>query len=242
MPPDAVVVLPTYNEIDNLADVVGQIRATGTDVLVVDDGSPDGTGDLADHLAGADAGISVLHRPMREGLGRAYAAGFAAALAMHAPIICQMDADLSHDPAALPSLVGAIRAGRDVAIGSRYVPGGATVGWSTPRRMLSRGGNWYARRLLRLKTRDATSGFRAYRTDVLVRLQADTCDATGYAFQVEMTYRAEGLGVDVVEIPIQFVERRHGASKMTARIALEAMWLVTRWGVGRLVRRLRSGP
>jgi dolichol-phosphate mannosyltransferase len=207
---------------------------------VVDDASPDGTGRLADRLAGEDTGISVLHRMRREGLGRAYAAGFAAALAMDAPIICQMDADLSHDPEALPALVTAIRDGRDIAIGSRYVPGGATVGWSTPRRLLSRGGNWYARRALGLTTRDATSGFRAYRTDVLARLRAETCDAAGYAFQVEMTDRAEALGADIVEVPIHFVERRSGHSKMTGLVALEAMWLVTRWGVARVIRQLRS--
>jgi len=238
VPPDVVVVVPTYNEAGNLAAVIGGVRTIGAEVLVVDDGSPDGTGDIADELAASDVGVHVMHRTMREGLGPAYAAGFAAALATGAGVVCQMDADGSHDPAVLPLLLTALEDGHDVAIGSRYVPGGGTVGWSSWRRLLSRGGNWYARRLLGLNVHDATSGYRAYRAAALAQLDSASCEAAGYAFQVEMTYRTETIGFDAVEVPIQFVDRQTGTSKMTARIAVEAMWLVTRWGVRRL--RLRS--
>lgn len=237
---DVLVVVPTYNEAPTLERVVAGIVAQGFGVLVVDDASPDGTGDLADRLAQSDPGISVIHRPVRRGLGPAYAEGFAAAIDSGAAIVCQMDADLSHDAASLSALIAAIRSGHDVAVGSRYVAGGATVGWSLLRRLLSRGGNLFARLALGLGVHDATSGFRAYRVEALQQLDPATCEAAGYAFQVEMTYRAEHLGLRVVEIPIRFVEREAGASKMTAGIAIEAMRLVSRWGLQRIRRRLRS--
>lgn len=241
MPPDVLVVIPTYEEVANVARVVRAVRAQGVEVLVVDDGSPDGTGAAADAVAAADPGTAVLHRAARRGLGNAYGAGFGAALATGAPIICQMDADLSHDPGALGGLVAAVRDGADVAIGSRYVRGGAIGGWSILRRLVSLAGNVYARLVLGLPVRDATSGFRAHRSDALRRLDAPTCEAAGYAFQVEMTYRAVTRGMRVVEVPITFVERQAGVSKMTPGVALEAARLVTRWGLERIWRRLRSG-
>jgi dolichol-phosphate mannosyltransferase len=219
---------------------VGLIRDAGMGVLIVDDASPDGTGGRADQLAAADQAVSTLHRPAREGLGPAYAAGFEAVGALRPRVICQMDADLSHDPADLRRLVAAVDDGADVAIGSRYVPGGRIAGWSPLRRMISRGGNLYVRVLLGVRTRDATSGFRAYRPKALERLEAVTCEAAGYAFQVEMTYRAERAGMQVVEVPICFTERRFGRSKMTAAIAFEAFLLISRWGWRRLTGRLRS--
>jgi len=240
VPPEVLVVLPTYEEAPNIDRVVRRVRATGADVLVVDDASPDGTGRCADELASLDPGVRVVHRPRREGLGRAYATGFAVALGTGATFVCEMDADLSHDPAALAGLVAEVSAGADVAIGSRYVPGGATPGWSAVRRLMSRSANRYARWALGLPVRDATSGFRAYRAEALRLLDPATCQAAGYAFQVEMTYRAARSGLRIVEVPISFVEREAGVSKMGPAIALEAALLITRWGLARLGRRLRS--
>jgi dolichol-phosphate mannosyltransferase len=241
VPPDVLVVIPTYDEAANVARVVRAVRDRGVAVLVVDDDSPDGTGALADALATADPAVAVLHRPVRQGLGRAYADGFTTALATGASIICQMDADLSHDPAELEGLITAVRGGADVAIGSRYAPGGAVGGWSLMRRLVSHAGNFYARSALALPVRDATSGFRAHRADALRTLDAASCHAAGYAFQVEMTHRAVQGGLRVVEVPIHFSERRAGTSKMTPAIAIEAARLVTRWGLARIWRRLRSG-
>ncbi len=242
MRPDVLVVLPTYNESANLEAIVVAIRAQGASVLVVDDGSPDGTGELADVIAAADDGVEVLHRTTKEGLGPAYAAGFARALTVGAEVICEMDADFSHDPAALPALVSAIDAGAGLAIGSRYVPGGATEGWPFHRRWLSRGGNVYARALLGSSVRDMTAGFRAFRADVLAGLQPDRCEASGYGFQIEMAWRAGIAGVTITEVPITFRERVAGSSKMDFRIALEAIRLVTRWGWGRMRGRLPWRP
>ena len=242
MRPDVLVVLPTYNEADNLRSIVTAIRAEGPSVLVVDDGSPDGTGRLADELATEDEGVGVLHRTAKEGLGPAYAAGFARALASGAGVVCEMDADFSHDPGALPSLIRAVDEGAGLAIGSRYVPGGGSEGWPWHRRLLSRGGNIYARLALGAPLHDMTSGFRAFRADVLAALEPDTCEASGYGFQIEMAWRACLASVPIAEVPITFRERVAGASKMDTPIAVEAIRLVSKWGWGRIRGRLPWQP
>jgi len=234
-PAQVTVVLPTFNERENLEPIVRDVTRHGYRVLVVDDASPDGTGELADALAKEIPSVGVLHRIQKEGLGPAYAAGFRQAFSEGARIICEMDADFSHDPAALPSLVEAVDLRADLAIGSRYVEGGATPDWPLHRRLLSKGGNWYARRMLALPVGDATAGFRAYRARALMSLDAETCLASGYAFQVEMTLRAVNQGLRIVEVPITFRDRREGTSKMGAKIVVEAMWLVTQWGVRRRI-------
>lgn len=239
---DPLVVVPTYNERDNLATLIERVRELGYRVLVVDDGSPDGTGRVADELAGADPGVSVLHRPAKGGLGPAYAAGFGQAIASGAPIVCQMDADFSHDPGDLPRLVAAVEAGADLAIGSRYVPGGSTPDWSLGRRVLSAGGNRYARMMLGGRTRDMTAGYRAWDVAALGALNPATCHASGYAFQVEMAWRAARQGFTIAEVPIVFRDRRVGESKMDRAIVIEAMRLVTGWGIRRMARRLPSAP
>jgi len=230
-PAQVTVVLPTFNERENLGPIVRAVTRYGYRVLVVDDASPDGTGDLADDLAKEIPTVDVVHRTHKAGLGSAYAAGFRHAFSDGARIICEMDADFSHDPAALPSLVNAVELGADLAIGSRYIEGGAIPDWPLYRRLLSKGGNWYARRMLALPVADATAGFRAYRTRALISLEAETCLASGYAFQVEMTLRAVDQGLRIVEVPITFRDRREGTSKMGAVIVAEAMWLVTKWGI-----------
>ena len=232
-----LVIVPTYNERDNIRPIVSAVRAHGYDVLVVDDGSPDGTGEIADELAQADGGVHVVHRATKEGLGPAYAAGFAHGLAMGAEILCEMDADFSHDPVDLPRLVAAVRNGADLAIGSRYVEGGGTDGWPWHRIAISRGGNRYASMMLGLHVADATAGFRAFRDTTLRKVDPSTCEASGYGFQVEMAWRTEQAGLTVLEVPITFRDRRYGESKMSGRIAAEAMVLVTKWGFGRLFRK-----
>jgi len=234
------VVVPTYNERDNLPDLVTAIRARGYRVLIVDDASPDGTGELADELARSDPGVEVLHRPRKEGLGPAYAAGFDRVLSEGADVVVEMDADFSHDPADLPRLVAAIDAGADLAIGSRYVAGGATPDWPLLRRWISRGGNLYARAMLGIPIRDATAGFRAFTADALRSLPYRSARASGYGFQVEMAWRAVSRGMRIVEVPIVFRDRRVGQSKMGIGIVAEAMWLVTRWGISRIIGRLAS--
>ena len=231
------VIVPTYNEIESLEDAAAGVLAHGYRLLVVDDGSPDGTGRLADGLAREHPSITVLHRDQKRGLGTAYAEGFEMALDAGADILCEMDADLSHDSAVLPQLVAAVEAGADLAIGSRMVEGGSVSNWSLPRRMLSRWGNRYARAMLGVPTRDLTSGFRAFRAAALRRLDPGSCLANGYGFQIEMAWRAHRAGMTVTEVPFTFVERTHGKSKLSGRITLEAMWLVTRWGVERLLGR-----
>jgi dolichol-phosphate mannosyltransferase len=241
VPPDRVTVaIPTYNESENLPDISTAVTAHGYHLLVVDDSSPDGTGELADRLATEDPLISVLHRPNKEGLGPAYAAGFDKALADGAEVVIEMDADFSHDPADLPRLVKAIDDGADLAIGSRYVPGGSTPDWPVTRRLISKGGNLYARAMLGIPTRDATAGFRAYRAEALRALPYREAQASGYAFQVEMAMRAYETGLRVVEVPISFRDRTRGTSKMGTGIVMEAMRLVTVWGWQRAVRRVRS--
>lgn len=238
---DVLVVLPTFNEADNLEKIASAILARGPRLLIVDDGSPDGTGDIADRLA-EDERVDVLHRREKRGLGPAYAAGFAVGLTRGARILCEMDADFSHDPADLPRLVAAVDDGADLAIGSRYVPGGGVENWPLHRRALSRGGNLYANLMLGIHARDVTSGFRAFRADALRRLRPDECRSSGYAFQIEMAWRAERLGLEVTEIPITFRDREVGDSKMNMGIALEAVRLITGWGMRRAFGRLPSLP
>ena len=229
--PGAWLILPTYDEAENLERIVRmalpRLAETGPEhrILVVDDGSPDGTGAIADRLADELEPVSVLHRTRREGLGRAYLAGFAAALAGGADHLIEMDADLSHDPADLPRLVAA-PPDADLAIGSRYVRGGRIEGWGLGRRLLSRGGSWYAGRILDAPVRDLTGGFKCFRRATVEAIGLDRVRANGYAFQIELTHRALRAGCTVVEVPIVFRERDAGASKMTAGIALEAVWRV----------------
>lgn len=236
MPAEVLVVVPTYNEAENVALIATAVRDLGYGLLIVDDGSPDGTGDLSDTIATDDPGVSVLHRSSKQGLGPAYAAGFAKGLSQGAEILCQMDADFSHDPNDLPRLIAAVEQGADLAIGSRYVPGGGVENWPWHRRFLSRGGNLYARLMLGTRINDMTAGFRAFSADALAKLDFASCEASGYGFQVEMAWNAAASGLDVREVPILFRDRTRGTSKMGATIAIEAMWLVTKWGLSRLLR------
>jgi dolichol-phosphate mannosyltransferase len=229
--PGAWLILPTFNEAENVEAVVRaaleQLATTGREhtVLVVDDGSPDGTGELADRLAEEHDSVRVLHRAQKQGLGRAYLAGFDLALAEGAELVLEMDADFSHDPADLPRLIAAAD-DADLVLGSRYVPGGGVENWGALRRLLSRAGSVYARALLRVPVRDLTGGFKCFNRRVLEAIDLTGVHADGYGFQIELTYRALQAGFSVREIPIRFRERREGHSKMTARIALEAVWKV----------------
>ncbi|MDA8236804.1 MAG: polyprenol monophosphomannose synthase [Chloroflexi bacterium] len=230
----AWVVLPTYNEAENLEPIAGAILAAlpGARLLVVDDGSPDGTGAIADRLAAADPRVAVLHRSAKAGLGRAYLAGFRVALDGGAGAVVQMDADWSHDPAALPGLLALLDAGTaDLVIGSRYVAGGGVVDWGVLRRIVSRGGSLFARIVLGLPAHDLTGGFKAWRAATLAGVDFAGVHAGGYVFQVEMTYRADRLGARVREVPITFRDRRVGQSKMSRRIIAEALLVVLqlRW-------------
>lgn len=238
MPTDTVtVVVPTYNERENLPHLAAAVLLHGYSLLIVDDGSPDGTGDIADEIAADVPRMGVIHRTHKQGLGPAYAAGFERALADGAEIVIEMDADFSHNPEDLPRLVEAIESGADLAIGSRYVPGGGTPDWPWHRRFLSKGGNLYARTMLGVPIRDATAGFRAFRARALATLPYREAQASGYGFQVEMTWRAHRAGLRIKEVPILFRDRFRGTSKMGTPIVLEAMWLVTRWGTMRLIGR-----
>ena len=230
----AWVVLPTYDERENLAEISAAILGAlpGATLLVVDDSSPDGTGDLADGLAAADPRVRVRHRAAKEGLGRAYLDGFGVALAGGASVVIQMDADWSHDPAALPGLIEPVVAGRaDLVIGSRYTPGGGVEDWGVIRRVISRGGSTFARIVLRLAPHDLTGGFKAWRATTLEAVPFEGVRAGGYVFQIEMTYRASRFGARVVEVPITFRDRRLGHSKMSRRIIVEALFVVIglRW-------------
>jgi dolichol-phosphate mannosyltransferase len=228
------LILPTFNEAENIEAILRAADAVlsgaspdGHRILVVDDSSPDGTGAIADRLASELAGVEVLHRTEREGLGPAYLAGFAHALAGGASHVMEMDADFSHDPEDLAQLLVAVRDdGADLALGSRYVDGGGVVDWGLLRQFVSRGGSWYARVVLGLKVRDLTGGFKCFRREVLEAIDLATVRSHGYAFQVELTYRAVLAGFRVVEVPIMFRDRRLGQSKMSWRIAAEAMVLV----------------
>jgi dolichol-phosphate mannosyltransferase len=223
------VVLPTYNEAENLAPISAAIREAlpGATLLVVDDGSPDGTGQIADELAAADDHVRVRHRAAKQGLGRAYLDGFGVALAGGASIVVQMDADWSHDPTVLPSLVAPAREDRaDLVIGSRYTRGGGVVDWGLGRRVVSRGGSLFARTVLGLRPHDLTGGFKAWRASTLGAIPFDGIHAGGYVFQIEMTYRASRAGARVMEVPITFRDRRVGQSKMSRRIVAEALVVV----------------
>ncbi|MDQ3432270.1 MAG: polyprenol monophosphomannose synthase [Actinomycetota bacterium] len=236
-----LVVIPTYNEVANLEPVLARLRVAvpQADVLVVDDASPDGTGHLADRLAGADPAVAVLHRPAKEGLGAAYLAGFEWGLAHRYDVLVEMDADGSHRPEELPRLLAAL-AGADLVIGSRWIPGGAVRNWPLRRRLLSRGGNTYARLVLGLPLRDVTAGFRAFRRGTLEGVKLRDVASQGYCFQVDVAWRAVAAGCRVVEVPITFVERERGVSKMDRTIVTEALWRVTAWGVARRLRGARA--
>jgi dolichol-phosphate mannosyltransferase len=222
----ATICLPTYNERENLERMLRALEPHGVRVLVIDDNSPDGTGELADRLAAALPFVEVLHRERKEGLGPAYLAGFRRALADGAELVLEMDCDFSHDPADVPRLIAACEDGADLALGSRYVPGGSIPNWGLVRRAVSAGGNIYARALLSSPVHDLTGGFKCYRRRVLETIDLDAVDSKGYAFQIETTYRAARAGFRVVEVPIAFVEREHGGSKMSRTIVLEAAWKV----------------
>jgi dolichol-phosphate mannosyltransferase len=230
----ALVCLPTYDERDNVAPMVEAILAVDpkVEVLVIDDNSPDGTGRLADEIAAREPRVKVLHRAGKEGLGRAYLAGFAWALARDYGLVLEMDCDFSHDPKYLPGMLAA--AGEaDLVLGSRYVEGGGTVNWGWLRKLISRGGSLYARLILGLSARDLTGGFKCFRREVLEAIDLATVQCTGYAFQIELTYRASRRGFRIEEVPITFVDRRVGHSKMSRRIVLEAIrkvWSIRRSG------------
>ena len=232
----ATVCLPTYNERENLPRMIEALRPVLRDddrVLVIDDNSPDGTGEVADALAAAHPFVAVLHRPHKEGLGRAYIAGFERALAEGAELVLEMDCDFSHDPADVPRLIEAAENGADLVLGSRYVPAGGTRNWGLARRLISRGGSVYTGLFLHMGVKDPTGGFKCFRRQVLEQLDLDSVTPRGYAFQIEMTYRAKQAGFKVVEIPITFVDRVVGQSKMSRSVVLEAIWRVPLLRVGR---------
>jgi dolichol-phosphate mannosyltransferase len=235
-----LVLLPTYNEIENIEDVIRRTRAAlpAADVLVIDDGSPDGTAEAAEKLDEELSGVEVLRRASKSGLGSAYRAGFRIGLARGYDVMIEMDSDLSHDPAVLPELVAAVDAGADLAIGSRYVAGGSIPDWKVLRRAISRGGCLYARTMLGLSVHDATAGFRAYHRRAVAALDLDRIRADGYGFQVEMTYLTERNGGRISEVPICFRDRTLGRSKMSGRIVVEALVLVTWWGIRDRMRRV----
>jgi len=243
-PVKPLVVLPTFNEAENITEVLELVRAAApeADVLVVDDASPDGTGDLAERWGREHGGASVLRRAGKQGLGSAYRAGFAHGLEHGYGILIEMDSDLQHDPAMLPALIHAVQDGADLAIGSRYVPGGEVPGWKLSRRVISQGGNLYAAIVLGMHVRDATAGFRAYSADALRKINLEAIKADGYGFQIEMVYSVDRNHGRIVEVPITFADRVRGTSKMSTRIVVEALLLVTWWGLrDRIVRPLRRG-
>ena len=221
--PRPVVCLPTYNEHENLERMIEALAPLGVRVLVIDDNSPDGTGAIADELAATRDWVSVLHRERKEGLGPAYIAGFREALKTDAEYVLEMDCDFSHDPADVPRLIAACEAGADLVLGSRYVTGGGTENWGRARRFVSAGGSLYARTLLGVPIRDLTGGFKCFRREVLETIDLAAVEAKGYAFQIELTYRAMRAGFRVVEVPILFRDRTEGKSKMSRGIFLEAV-------------------
>lgn len=237
--PLAIVCLPTYNERENLERMLRAIgeAAPGVRVLVIDDNSPDGTGEIADRLAAELGYVDVLHRPEKQGLGPAYIAGFRQAIALGAELILEMDCDFSHDPAALPSLLAAA-ANAELVLGSRYVPGGSTVNWGLSRRVISSFGSLYARTVLGLPVRDLTGGFKCYHRAALEAIDLDAVASKGYAFQIETTYRVIRKGMRVAEVPIRFADRELGGSKMSRSIVLEAMWKVPQLRLAALAGRL----
>jgi dolichol-phosphate mannosyltransferase len=239
-----VIVMPTYNERQNLEIIAGRVREAvpDADLLVVDDNSPDGTGGLADKIAEADPRVQVMHRTEKAGLGRAYVAGFAWALERGYDLIVEMDADGSHRPEDLPRLL-ATSAGADAVIGSRYVPGGTVVNWPKSREFLSRGANLYNRIMLGVRVRDATGGFRVYRAATLREIDLNGIQSAGYCFQIDMTLRVLQAGLKITEVPITFIERERGTSKMSNTVIIEAFTRVARWGIGaRLHGRSAASP
>ena len=238
----AVICLPTYDERENLGPMLAAIHeaVAEVDVLVIDDGSPDGTGELADEIAARDPRVKVLHRPRKEGLGKAYLAGFAWALERGYELVLEMDADFSHDPRYLPTLLASAREA-DLVLGSRYVPGGGTVNWGLGRKLISRGGSLYARTILGVRVRDLTGGFKCFRRAVLEAIDLRSVECSGYAFQIELTYRALRKGFTIVEVPIVFADRRVGQSKMSRRIVLEAMRKVWAMRFSRFARGATPG-
>ena len=237
-----LVVLPTYNERENVGAVLAAVRESvpSADILVVDDNSPDGTGKVVNESSEALGRIDLLQRAGKQGLGSAYREGFDLALERGYDVIVSMDVDRSHDPAVLPEMLRLIDAGADAVIGSRYVPGGATVDWPPHRRLLSRWGNRYTSLVLGLQIRDCTSGYRAYRADALAEIDPGSTTAEGYAFLTELVRRLVRSGKRVMETPIVFADRRYGTSKMSSRIVAESMWLVTKWGARDVVSRVRD--
>lgn len=237
-----LVAIPTYVEAENIREVLLRLRKAvpDADVLVLDDNSPDGTADLAEECACELGRIEVLRRPAKRGLGNAYRAGFGIGIDRGYDLICQMDADLSHDPAALPSLIAAVEEGADMAIGSRYVPGGSVPHWPAYRRAASRYGNLYARFMLRYRVMDSTAGFRVYRAPVLEAIRFADTKANGYLFQIELAYRIQRWGGKISEVPITFTDRVRGHSKMDWRVVAEEMVMVTWWGVRDRIRRLAA--
>ena len=236
-----LIVLPTFNEADNIVEVLQKLRAVVPEasVLVVDDSSPDGTADLVEEVAEEIGDVSVMRRPANSGLGSAYRDGFRHGLAAGYDVMVEMDSDLSHDPAALPSLLAAAADGAALALGSRYIPGGSIPDWSWHRRALSRWGNRYAAAVLGIDVNDATSGYRAYRAEALAGIDFHTVQADGYGFQVEMAYRVLASGGRIVEVPISFTDRVRGESKMSSRIVVEALVLVTWWAIRDRILRIR---
>lgn len=236
-----VTIIPTYNERQSLPLTLDRLRAAvpHSDVLVVDDNSPDGTGELADAAASSDTAVHVLHRQGKEGLGAAYIAGFRWALERGYDIIVEMDADGSHRPEQLPFLLDAV-SGAHLVIGSRWVPGGSVVNWPFHRKMLSRAGSLYSRMMLGLSVHDITAGYRAFRRETLESIDLSTVDSVGYGFQVDMTFRVAKQGLRIVEVPITFVEREYGDSKMSGNIVFEAISSVTRWGLAARWHTLKS--
>ncbi|WP_055502468.1 polyprenol monophosphomannose synthase [Nonomuraea pusilla] len=237
-----LIIVPTYNERENLPAIAERVRAALPEahLLVADDNSPDGTGEIADALAAADDHVHVLHRPGKQGLGAAYIAGFRWGLDEGYDVLVEMDADGSHQPEELPRLLEALAEGADLAIGSRYVPGGQVLNWPHRRELLSRGANIYTRVMLGLPVRDATAGFRAYRAATLEKVGLADVESQGYCFQVDLTLRAARHGLRVVEVPITFVERTVGKSKMSGKVMSEALWRISLWGVTGLPRRVRG--
>ncbi|MDI5966105.1 polyprenol monophosphomannose synthase [Streptomyces sp. SL13] len=240
---EVLVIIPTYDEAENIQPIVSRVRSAvpAAHVLVADDNSPDGTGKLADEMAAADDHVHVLHRQGKQGLGAAYLAGFRWGIEHGYGVLVEMDADGSHQPEELPRLLTALK-GADLVLGSRWIPGGRVVNWPRSREILSRGGSTYSRLMLGVSIRDVTGGYRAFRRETLEGLGMDEVASAGYCFQVDLAWRAHKAGYHVVEVPITFVERERGDSKMSRTIVAEALWRVTTWGVGDRVERLRGGP
>lgn len=227
-----LTIIPTYNELESLPKTLGRLRSAvpSSDVLVADDNSPDGTGELADRIAAEDPQVHVMHRKGKEGLGAAYIAGFKWALERNYDVVVEMDADGSHQPEQLPSLLEAVEQGADLVIGSRWVQGGTVVNWPVYRELISRTGSTYARLMLGLSIKDMTAGYRAFRRTTLEKLDLDGVESVGYGFQVDLAWRIARMGLEVVEVPVTFVERELGSSKMSGNIVVEAMINVTKWG------------